>query len=95
MAGKQYDEKVELIPAHTWDCPFCAHENFARCVVLELGPIEKAEILAEHGLGPEEDGLILTKPVWEACCACVHEYQTNIYNADPEKPFFLAILISR
>lgn len=84
MVGKQYDEKVELIPAHTWDCPFCAHENFARCVVVELDPIEKAEVLAEHGLGPDEDGLILTKPDWVACWSCGNEYQTTNYNEDPE-----------
>jgi hypothetical protein len=64
--------KVELHPAHVWDCDECGRENFCRGVVMEISEQDREAMIARYG-GKEEDwqtGNIISAPDEVTCAHC-------------------------
>lgn len=68
--------KIELRPAHTWDCEDCGRENFCRGVVYEPSPEDQAEFEEETGQ-PFEMGHWMTAPEAVTCAHCGATFQTE------------------
>lgn len=64
--------RVELHPAHVWDCDECGRQNFCRAVVLELNEQDREALITRYG-GDEEDwqtGDIVCAPDDVTCQHC-------------------------
>jgi len=72
-------EKVELHPAHTWDCPDCGKENFCRGVTVEMTEEDIAGQIEMYGGEPEDwrTGHWITKPDIVTCVHCGVEFETE------------------
>lgn len=76
--------KIDLHPAHVWDCEECGRENFCRCVAVELDPSDPcdAELLeiarAEcTETGNKVEGFWQTAPETVTCAHCGAEFEAN------------------
>lgn len=68
--------KIELHPAHVWDCDECGRENFCRGIVVEPSEEERAEM--EEAMGePFVMGDWLTAPNEVTCAHCGAEFDTE------------------
>lgn len=77
-------QKIELHPAHTWDCDNCGRENFCRGVPHEMNPDDPqdAELIAIAKEANEESGMPITgfwitAPEEVTCIHCGTTYETE------------------
>lgn len=79
-------EKVELHPAHMWDCPECGRENFCRSIVYHPEPGETMRDVVAHVLGVEpfevpddmaENSFWMTAPDKVTCAHCGEAFETE------------------
>lgn len=91
-----HDERINLHPAHCWDCPACGHHNFEDCVRAELTPDQQAEL--SRLMGNDDEGEewkrggaepefipgaeMVTAPEQVKCGKCGAEYDVEL----PEGP---------
>lgn len=75
--------KIELHPAHVWDCDECGRENFCRSVAVELNPDDPADAemiaIAEEesqGMINSVHGFWQTAPDEVVCHHCGAEFET-------------------
>jgi hypothetical protein len=68
---------VVLRPAYSWDCPDCDRENFCRGIVPEFSEEELAEMRAEQGVQPWEEGDFLMMPDSVECEHCHAVFETT------------------
>jgi len=69
--------RIELHPAHAWDCDECGAENFVRCVVPEMSDEELAELRDDHGVQPWEAGHFMQVPDEVTCAKCGATFGTQ------------------
>lgn len=71
-------EKVELHPAHTWDCPDCGRENFCRGVTMEMSNEDVQEMIDRFGGEPTDHrSYWITAPESVTCAHCGKEFEAK------------------
>jgi len=74
------NEKVELYPAHAWDCPECGAHQFEHGVVFEPSNEDRDFMVDEYGIDPLlEMGFWTTIPEEVACSECNKTFKTKYY----------------
>lgn len=68
--------KVELHPAHVWDCDECGRENFCRGIVAEMNE-EEIQEMRDLGMGEEVVGKWMTAPETVKCAYCGIEFDVD------------------
>lgn len=70
--------KIELEPAHRWQCPDCHEKNFVECVPCEFTDDEIVELKYEHGIDPLQGGEFLTAPKHVVCQRCFSKFEVEL-----------------
>jgi hypothetical protein len=70
------EEKVELHPAYSWDCPECGSEQFARGIVFEPSAEDERLMRETNGVPPGEIGDWVSMPTRVRCIFCRCEFET-------------------
>lgn len=77
--------KVELEPAHRWECPDCKRLNFASCIPCEFTNDEIVELKYEHGIDPLQGGEFLKAPKHVVCEDCFGKFETALRGDDEDE----------
>lgn len=78
--------KVELYPAHGWDCDACGAQNFCRGVVFEPSEEERRELEELGMVGGQIDGHWTTIPGEVTCSECGASFETVHFEEEEETP---------
>ncbi len=78
-------EKIEIHPAHFFDCNQCGVENFVRSVQPVLTAKEQEELRSEHGVQPWEDGRYEAVPMTVECRNCGAKFETQFNGGDEDE----------
>lgn len=72
-------EKVELFPAHRWDCPECGRQNYCDSWPVELSEEEMKEMRDEYDIPNDESilGNFRTCPEEVECKFCKETFETE------------------
>lgn len=70
-------ETVTLEQSWTWRCPACECVNHEPCVIAELTPDEKEEMMVEHQIYGAETGDFVSAPSVVECDYCDAEFSAS------------------
>ena len=81
--------KVELHPAHSWDCDNCGVGNFCRAIVTDMTQEDIDWLVIHHGGEPSDwnTGNWMTRPDEVTCDHCGMTFETQDHGEDTWEAF--------